>query len=230
MSRLRSGSSPVRIAMAAGAFSAALGAATIAGCGSGDGGSIAGLPGGAVTMAQVQHGRAIVTSIDCAGCHSRGKNDPSDPNWLSGYKTGDQSGSFSFGPGVTTYAANLTPDATTGLGRFTDRQVYNALKFGLDPEDTPSVVITSTTPGTGNFPAAPHYLAAPMPWTTLRNLSDDDLWSIVAYLKHGLKPVTNSVPASGDLTHDHWASFYNPANVGPYPLPAYPAANEQFTP
>jgi len=41
---------------------------------------------------------------------------------------------------------------------------YNALKFGLDPGATPDAVITSTTPGTGNFPATPHYLAPPMPW------------------------------------------------------------------
>jgi hypothetical protein len=143
--------------------------------------------------------------------------------------TGDQNGTFDFGA-VKTYAANLTPDPTHGLGAFTDRQIYNALKYGLDPADTPDVVITSTTPGVGNFPATPHYLAAPMPWTATRHMTDDDLWAIVAYLKHGIKADTNSVPASGDLTHDHWASFYNPANVGPYPLPAYPATSEQFAP
>lgn len=217
-----------RALMAAGVLTAALGGSMMTGCGSGDSGS-PGIPNGVVTMAQVQHGRAIVTSVDCAGCHSRGKNDPSDPKWLDGFQTGDQNGSFNFGA-VTTYAANITPDMTNGIGMHSDRQVYNALKFGLDPMNTPDVVITSTTPGVGNFPATPFYLAAPMPWTTIRNMSDDDIWAIVAYLKHGLKAVSNAVPASGDLTHDHWAGFYVAGNVGPFPLPAYPATNEQFMP
>src|SRR4029453_9009567 len=107
-----------------------------------------------------------------------------------------------------------------------DRQVYNALKFGLDPEDTPDVTITSTTPGQGNFPTQPHYLAPPMPWPTFRHMSDDDLWAIVAYIKHGIKGVTNTVPNSQGPP-DFWASSYTDAAVGPANLPAYPAGNEQ---
>ena len=50
---------------------------------------------------------------------------------------------------------NLTPDNVTGLGRFTERQIFNALRYGLRPDDTPDVEITSTTPGQGNFPDTP---------------------------------------------------------------------------
>jgi hypothetical protein len=200
------------------------------GCGSSDGsGSLFGLPFGTATLDQVTRGRAIVTDCGCSDCHNRGKDDPSDANWLAGYIPPNPAGAFEFGP-VTTYASNITPNVANGIGGFTDRQIYNALKYGLDPEDTPDVVISGTTPGAGNFPAAPHYLAAPMPWIAFRHMPDGDLWSIVAYIKHGIKANSNSVPESGDLTGDNWASFYASAKVGPYPLPLYPAASEQFIP
>jgi len=187
-----------------------------------------GLPNGPASADQVQHGRYIVTSNGCVACHGQDVDDPNNPNWLAGFLTGGTSGKFQIGP-FTTYAKNLTPDVNTGIGMFSDRQIFNALRYGLDPDATPDVVITSTVPGQGNFPATPHYLAPPMPWPSIRNMSDDDLWAIVAYLKHGIKPVSNAVPDSQDPP-DFWASNYTPDKIGPYPLPAYPAANETFTP
>jgi len=205
---------------------------TVAGCGgSSDNGGTSGLPGGRATSAQVTRGRQLVTTSGCIDCHNRGKNDPTDTNWMAGYigaAGGQGPGTFNIGP-FQTYAANLTPDTTTGIGKYTDRQIYNALKFGLDPADTPDVVITSTTPGQGNFPANPHYLAPPMPWPSARHLSDDDLWSIVAYVKHGIKPVSNTVPDSQGPP-DFWASSYTPDKIGPVDFPAYPTGNEQFNP
>src|SRR5207302_10892667 len=117
----------------------------------------------------------------------------------------------------------------TGIGRFTDRQLFNELRFGLDPADTPDVVITSTTPGQGNFPATPHYLAPPMPWPAFRHMTDDELWAIVAYIKHGIKPVSKTIPSSTG-PGDFWASSYTTAAIGPYPAPAYPTASERFSP
>jgi mono/diheme cytochrome c family protein len=212
---------------------ATAGLPVLAGCGSDNGSS--GLPAGKATLEQVIRGRAIVTSFGCIDCHNRGKNDPSDPNWLAGYigaAGGQGPGTFNIGP-FQTYAANLTPDTNTGIGTPTERQIFNALRFGLDPMDTPDVVITSTTPGQGNFPATPHYLAPPMPWYSIRNMSDDDLWAIVAYLKHGIKAVANTVPDSQGPP-DFWAGSYTPGKIGPNPLPPYPttgsAGNEQFQP
>jgi hypothetical protein len=202
--------------------------AAIAGCG-GSGSSdssSSGLPTAKASQPQVLRGRAVVTSFGCVDCHSQGATNPASTTWMSGYVQGSNLGVFHIGP-FNTYAANLTPDAT-GIVALTDRQIYNALKYGLDPGATPDAVITSNTPGQGNFPAAPHYLAPPMPWASTRNLSDDDLWSIVAYLKHGMKPVANTVPASQGPP-DFWASSYTPDKVGQYPLPSYPAASEQFT-
>ena len=206
--------------------------AALVGCGDSNSSSNSGgLPNGPATLSQVQQGRALVTSLSCADCHNRGKDDPTDPNWLAGYigaAGGQGPGAFQIGP-FHTYAANLTPDKNTGLGNFTDLQIFNALRYGLDPMFTPSVVITSTTPGQGNFPTTPHYLAPPMPWPSFRHLSDSDLWAIVAYLKHGIKPVSNSVPASQGPP-DFWASSYTTQAVGPPTFPPYPTGNEQFTP
>ncbi|MGC8666503.1 MAG: hypothetical protein ACP5VE_00105 [Chthonomonadales bacterium] len=201
----------------------------LTGCGGGNGSG--GLPSGRATIEQVNRGRYLVTSLGCSDCHNRGKDDPNDPNWLAGFigQAGDQGeGAFQIGP-FATYATNLTPDAATGIGMHSDRQIFNALKYGLDPMATPDVVITSTTPGQGNFPAQPHYLAPPMPWPSYRHLSDDDLWAIVAYLKHGIKPVKNNVPSSQGPP-DFWASAYTADKVGPWTLPAYPAAGEAFSP
>jgi hypothetical protein len=148
--------------------------------------------------------------------------------WLTGYTAGTPGQPFQIGP-FKTYAANLTPDTSTGIGSFTDRQIYNAIRFGLDPHDTADLIITSSTPGQGNFPATPHYLAPPMPWPALRHLSDNDLWAIVSYLKHGLKANANAVPES-DTPPDFWASSYTTVKVGPEFLGQFPTSQEQFSP
>src|SRR5262249_37396517 len=94
-----------------------------------------------------------------------------------------------------------------------------AKRVGLQPAEA----------GRGNFPAAPEYLPPPMPWPAVRHKSDEDRWAIVAYLKHGIKPVSSVVP-DGEGPPDHWASAYTPDAIGPYPFPAFPAGGETFTP
>jgi mono/diheme cytochrome c family protein len=185
-------------------------------------------PVGPATVEQVIQGRIHVMNGDCAGCHNRGKIDPNDPNWLAGFLPETPGQPFQIGP-FKTYPRNLTPDDQTGLGRLTPRQIFNALRYGLRPGETPDVVITSNVPGQGNFPVNPKYLAPPMPWPSFRHLPDEQLWEIVAYLKHGLRPVSNKVPDS-EGPPDFWASSYTPDQVGPYPLPPFPAGNEQFNP
>ncbi|MEO6210071.1 MAG: hypothetical protein ABIQ10_08110 [Gemmatimonadaceae bacterium] len=128
-------------------------------------------------------------------------------------------------PCFLTRARNLTPDNATGLGRFSERQIFNALRFGLRPGETPDIEITSATPGVGNFPRNPKYLAPPMPWPAWRYMSDKELMAIAAYLKHGLKPVSNRV-ADSEGPPDFWASEYAVAKIGPFPAAQFPTANE----
>jgi mono/diheme cytochrome c family protein len=180
--------------------------------------------------AQLQLGRALVLNHDCNGCH--GGADPASDGWLAGMTRPDQEfliGPCAFNtnakPCFHTRPRNLTPDNATGLGRFTERQIFNAIRFGLRPEDTPDVAITSMTPGKGNFPLHPHYLAPPMPWPGWRFMSDAELRAVAAYLKRGLKPVVNKV-ADSEGPPDFWASEYTVDKIGRYPAPAFPTAKE----
>jgi hypothetical protein len=188
---------------------------------------LADLPGSPVTQEQVVRGRLLVVSHACGGCHSGGNTaNPGLGKWLAGV-VGDTD-FFQIGP-FKTRARNLTPDNTTGLGRFSERQIFNALRYGLRPGETPDVEITSTTPGQGNFPASPKYLAPPMPWPSWRHMSDQELWDIAVYLKHGIQPVVNKVKDS-DGPPDFWASAYTPDKIGTYPLAVYPSGSEEFKP
>lgn len=184
------------------------------------------------TLAQIRRGRQLVLDHACAGCH--GGADPAAAGYLAGMTSPEQE--FHIGPCATTPGAqpcfvtrprNLTPDNATGMGRFSERQIFNALRFGLRPGETPDVVITSTTPGRGNFPENPRYLAPPMPWPAWRHMADAELMAIAAYLKYGVKPVANKVPDS-EGPPDFWAGEYTVAKIGTFPAPAYPTANERL--
>lgn len=173
-------------------------------------------------QAKVMRGRALVIKKGCGGCHGGGGN-PAKPGWMVGMT--DSTTEFKIGP-FKTRPRNLTPDNTTGMGRFSERQIFNALRYGLRPGETPDVEITSTTPGQGNHPAVPKYLAPPMPWPSWRHTPDDELWAMAAYLKHGVKPVRNRV-ADSEGPPDFWASEYTEAKIGPYPIASFPTANER---
>jgi len=174
---------------------------------------------------QVLRGRYLVLTHACGDCHGGGAN-PAAKGYLAGFTPEAPPGAqaFQVGP-FKTYARNLTPDNTTGLGRFTERQIFNALRYGLRPGETPDVEITSSTPGEGNFPMSPKYLAPPMPWNSWRHMPDADLRAIAAYLLHGLKPVRNQVPDT-EGPPDFWASAYTADMIGTWPAPPFPTANE----
>src|SRR6187401_1412315 len=120
-------------------------------------------PAAAAPTDIVLRGRQLVINHACGECHGGG-DDPTAKGWLTGMTPGSQTAvEFEIGPPpcglepkakgcFKTRPRNLTPDNDTGMGRFTERQLFNALRYGLRPEDTPDVVITSMTPGKGNFP------------------------------------------------------------------------------
>ena len=101
--------------------------------------------------------------------------------------------------GLATFARNLTPDAS-GLGNFTNQEIFNAMRNGADKRE-------------GGV------LKPPMPWPALHNLSDADTWAIVAYLR-SVKPVANTVPT--DVVPPGFPGF----NTTALPLPNYPGSNE----
>lgn len=195
--------------------------------------------------ASVERGRLGVLTHACGDCHG-GFDNPNSPAWMAGVMLPVQEFAIPLNPAAPTFSypldeadpsyfltrpRNITPDNDTGIGRFTERQIFNALRYGLRPEETPDVEITSTVPGEGHFPAVPRYLAPPMPWPTFRHMPDQDLWDIAAYLKRGLRPVHNEVKES-EGPPDFWAGFYaDPmAGYGTYPAQSFPASQEAATP
>jgi len=125
------------------------------------------------TPQRLERGQYLATSVAaCLICHSPHdwtKHDIPTPSGMAG------AGAIfplSALPGVVT-APNLTPDPETGLGRWSDDEVGRAIREGVDRD------------GNTLFPV--------MPYTTYRNLSDEDLASIVVYLR-SLAPVRNPLP------------------------------------
>jgi mono/diheme cytochrome c family protein len=184
---------------------------------------------------QILRGRQLVIEHGCGGCHG-GWDNPEAEGWLAGLTSPAQEfliGPCAWEPGAEpcfrTRPRNLTPDNTTGMGRFSERQIFNSLRYGLRPGETADVEITSNVPGEGNFPMFPKYMAPPMPWNAWRHMPDEDLWAIAAYLKHGVKPVSNRVEDS-EGPPDFWVSAYTEEVYGPYPAQPFPTDNEAIPP
>jgi mono/diheme cytochrome c family protein len=144
-----------------------------------------------------RRGEYIVTSMGCGDCHTpmkMGANGPESDaaRLLSGHPesmplppapapSGPWIASVAAtmtawaGPWGVSYTANLTPDSETGLGQWTEQQFVDTLRSGRHL-------------GRGRE------ILPPMPWPAIRNMTDQDLKSIYAYLRT-IPPVKNRVPA-----------------------------------
>jgi hypothetical protein len=139
-------------------------AAFLGACGTGTGsdgnGADAGLDSG--DGGRIAQGAVLVIKKGCDGCHN-----PPDPA-----TQGLFSGSLTPRPGTNAYPANLTPDVETGLGSWTDDQVFRAITLGIDKNDVP--------------------LCFTMPRF---NFDTDEIYSMILYLK-SLPPIHRQIPAS----------------------------------
>jgi hypothetical protein len=75
----------------------------------------------------------------------------------------------------TLVAPNITPDRETGAGNFTDDQLARAIREGISHD------------GQTLFPM--------MPYTHFRRMSDEDLASVIVYLR-SLPPIRHELPRS----------------------------------
>jgi mono/diheme cytochrome c family protein len=144
----------------------------------------------------VARGEYIVSTSACHDCHTpftMGPNGP-EPDMaraLSGHPEGLKmppppklEGAWVWagagtntafaGPWGISFTANLTPDKETGLGSWTADQFVTTIR-------------------TGKHLGKGRPILPPMPWPVYRNLTDDDLKSVFAYLQT-LKPIRNKVP------------------------------------
>ncbi len=129
----------------------------------------------AMTPERIARGAYVFTSIaDCDGCHSqRDFSLVGGPVVVSGRGQGMVLSDWNIGLPGFVVAPNLTPDVETGLGKWTDGEKIRAIRDGVDRE------------GNALFPM--------MPYQGFRNMSDDDVEAVVAFLD-SLPPVKNPLP------------------------------------
>lgn len=109
-----------------------------------------------VTPERVERGRSLVMS-GCQNCHG-------DNGTLEGKRFTDEAANEAFG---TFYTSNLTQDKTTGIGNYTDGELYRLLRTGIRKDN--------------------HLNGVVMPKWVLT--SDNDIHSIIAFLRSDDKMV-----------------------------------------
>jgi mono/diheme cytochrome c family protein len=127
------------------------------------------------TAPRLVRGKYLVESVAaCTECHSPHDWTKHDAPTPPGMLAAGEHFPVAHLPG-TVVAANLTPDTETGIGSWTDDQIARAIREGVDRQ------------GRALFPL--------MPYTQYKHLSDEDLASVVVYLR-ALPPVRNPLPPS----------------------------------
>ena len=126
------------------------------------------------TPARVERGRHLVEDVfSCAGCHSpRDWKAPGAPA-VATQRLAGANGEHEGMAWLT--APNLTPDAETGSGTWSDDAMARGIREGIGHD------------GRTLFPM--------MPYQSYRRIPDEDVQSIVVYLK-SLAPVRNPLPAT----------------------------------
>jgi mono/diheme cytochrome c family protein len=129
------------------------------------------------TPARLERGRYLTESVmGCFDCHS--EHDVSLPGEPP--KEGTKGGGRIFFPDGGPFpgrlvASNISSDAETGAGKWTDDMLARAIREGIGHD------------GRALFPL--------MPYTNYRELPDEDLAAVVVYVR-SLAPIKNALPAS----------------------------------
>jgi mono/diheme cytochrome c family protein len=121
--------------------------------------------------ATLKRGQYLSRIMDCGGCHTPGQmaGKPDPAKLLAGSPLGFEV------PGLGVFfPANLTPDAETGLGKWTEAQLVAAFTRGARPDG--------------------RELAPAMPWRAYAALTDADAKALAKYLK-SLPAVRQAIPA-----------------------------------
>ncbi|HKW17260.1 MAG TPA: hypothetical protein VJO35_07125 [Terriglobales bacterium] len=124
------------------------------------------------TPARLERGKYIATSMGCLYCHSPHDWSKREEPILSGMEGAGQQLPYTDLPGRVV-APNLTPDKETGAGTWTDDMLARAIREGIGHDGRALF----------NIMPYPHYRAMP----------DEDLASVVVYLR-SLAPVRNPLP------------------------------------
>jgi len=163
----------------------------------------------AADAARVARGRYLVDITGCAACHTDGAliGEPNPARALAGSQMGIAytDPSRTGFPGIV-YPPNLTPDPATGLGRWSDKQIADAIRVGVAGPD-----------------GAPGHLAV-MSWPLYARLTADDVDAIVAYLR-AIAPVEHRVPervpvgTRGKTPYVHFGVYQSGPDIHPNSVP-----------
>ncbi len=127
------------------------------------------------TPQRLERGRYIATGLSgCIYCHTPHDWTAPGAPLLAGMSGGGAVLPYADLPGRIV-APNLTPDPETGAGHWTDDQLARAIREGIGHD------------GRALFPI--------MPYQHYHNMSEEDLASVVVYLR-SLSPVHNPLPAT----------------------------------
>jgi mono/diheme cytochrome c family protein len=135
----------------------------------------------------IERGNYLVNHLgDCIGCHTpRTPDGQSDRSLLlsgvpakyAGVKEGPTQVAGFPGPrGARIYAKNLTPDAETGIGKWSEDQFVKTFKTGIRPDGV-------------------KYTVTPMEWNIYANMKEEDARAIYRYLRT-ITPISNKVPTN----------------------------------
>jgi mono/diheme cytochrome c family protein len=106
----------------------------------------------------------------CFQCHT--ERDTTKPGWPPIWEKKGSGAVLYKTDSTHLYAPNITPDKKTGAGNFTDDMIARAIREGVGHDG--------------------RSLSA-MPWTTFREISDEDIASIVSYLR-SIPAIENRIP------------------------------------
>ncbi len=125
------------------------------------------------TPARMERGRYLVTAVNgCFQCHSEHDVTPEAITIKAGTEGGGERMVDDPGLGKV-YASNISSDKETGIANWTDDQIARAVREGIGGD------------GRALFPI--------MPYQNFRHLSDEDLASIIVYIR-SVPPVKNALP------------------------------------
>jgi mono/diheme cytochrome c family protein len=119
--------------------------------------AVAGGEPAASDTALIEQGRYLAAAGDCTACHTA----PGGKPFAGGLPIASPIG--------TIYSTNITPDAGTGIGKYSLRDFDRAVRHGITPD------------GGTLYPA--------MPYPSYVRMTDADVRALYAYFKHGVPAI-----------------------------------------
>lgn len=148
----------------------------------------------------IERGKYLAAAGNCISCHTRPGGEP----FAGGLAFETQIGPIR----ATIHSTNITPDAETGIGKWTDADLIKAMHEGVAPG------------GRNLYPA--------FPYTSFTKVTDDDVKAIYAYLKT-VTPVKYTAPSNSFVFSQRWAmSIWNALFFKPGRFEAVAGKSDDF--